>query len=131
MIDSGLFKSVIDRKNSAVVICDLSHRILYMNPFAVEQYAAGGGEALIGRNLMDCHSPNSQEKIRKVVDWFRADASHDRMFISHNVKHNRDVYMVALRDETGELIGYCERHAYRTPEHEKPYDFGTSAPDNQ
>ena len=35
---------------------------------------------------------------------------------------NKDVYMVALRDE-GELIGYYEKHEYRNAETMKPYDL--------
>ena len=31
--------------------------------------------------------------------------------------------MVALRDENGELIGYYEKHEYRTPETMKLYDI--------
>ena len=35
---------------------------------------------------------------------------------------NKDVYMIALRNYRGELIGYYEKHEYRTPETEKPYE---------
>lgn len=31
--------------------------------------------------------------------------------------------MVALRDETGKLIGYYEKHEYRDIEKRKLYDF--------
>ena len=35
---------------------------------------------------------------------------------------NKDVYMVALRDE-GKLIGYYEKHEYRNVETMKQYDL--------
>ena len=41
------FKSIIDQDTAAVVICNLEHEILYMNPKAVENYHKWGGEALV------------------------------------------------------------------------------------
>ena len=38
-------------------------------------------------------------------------------------KENKDVYMVALRDEDGKLIGYYEKHEYRNRETAKRYEF--------
>lgn len=42
------FKSIIDQDNTAIVVCDLNHTIVYMNPFACEAQAKRGGAALIG-----------------------------------------------------------------------------------
>ena len=42
------FKSVIDQDKSAVVICNLQHEIIYMNPAAIKNYEKWGGEK-IGR----------------------------------------------------------------------------------
>mgnify|MGYP006922437624 CR=1 FL=1 len=41
----------------------------------------------------------------------------------HNEKENRDVYMIALRDEAGTLIGYYEKHECRDVETGKMYQF--------
>ena len=40
-----------------------------------------------------------------------------------NAKENKDVYMIALRNEAGELIAYYEKHEYRDRETMKMYDF--------
>jgi hypothetical protein len=40
-----------------------------------------------------------------------------------NEKENKDVYMIALRDDEGELIGYYEKHEYRNIETMKLYDM--------
>lgn len=40
--------------------------ILYMNEKACRTFAGHGN--LIGRNLFDCHSPKSQEKIRELLE---------------------------------------------------------------
>ena len=40
---NAYFKSIIDQDREAVVICDLDHTILYMNPAAVVDYKKYGG----------------------------------------------------------------------------------------
>ena len=118
---STYFKSIIDQDRCAVVVCDLQHTILYMNPAAAAQYERWGGAALLGRSLLDCHNAASCAAIQRVVNWFAESADHNLLFTHHNPRKNRDVYMVALRDEAGSLIGYYEKHEYRTPETAAPY----------
>ena len=121
---SVFFKSVIDRDRAPIVLCDLDHTIIYMNPAAVCKYAKRGGEKLIGQSLLACHNQHSRELIEKTVAWFRENPEHNIIYEFHNEKDNRDVYTVALRDANGTLIGYYEKHEYRKPETEKPFDFG-------
>lgn len=119
---SYYFKSIIDQDRAAVVICNLNHEIIYMNPAAVVNYGKRGGDKLIGRSLLECHNKESQEKIRQVTEWFAQDESHNIVYTFHNEKQNKDVYMVALRD-SGKLIGYYEKHEYRDRETMKMYDL--------
>ena len=95
----SFYKSIVDQDRASVVICNLKHEIIYMNPAAVTSCAKRGGDKLIGRSLLDCHNPESRDKIQRVVDWFAADKSHNFVYTFHNEKLNKDVYMVALRDE--------------------------------
>ena len=120
---NAYFKSIIDQDRESVVICDLNHIIIYMNPAAVVDYKKYGGASLLGKSLLNCHNPHSVEAIRKVVEWFAADASHNIVYTYHNAKHDRDVYMVALRDASGTLIGYYEKHDSRKAETMKQYDL--------
>lgn len=117
------FKSIIDEDRCEVVICDLEHTIIYMNPTACERYAKYGGAALMGKSLLNCHNDKSNEMIVKVIEWFKSDKTHNRIYTYHNERENKDVYMVALRDEPGELIGYYEKHEYRSRETEELYKF--------
>ena len=119
---STYFKSILEQDRAAVVICNLQHEIIYMNPAAVTNYAKWGGDKLVGKSLLDCHNQESVESIKKVVEWFAADESHNIVYTFHNEKQNKDVYMVALRDN-GRLIGYYEKHEYRNPETMKRYDL--------
>lgn len=116
------FKSVIDMDTAAVVICNLEHTIIYMNPAACDRYVKWGGASLLGKNLLDCHNARSQELIKKVVAWFQKSDTNNIMHTFFNEKENKDVYMVALRDEKRNLIGYYEKHEYRTRETMELYD---------
>lgn len=118
------FKSIIEQDKAAVVVCDLEHRIIYMNPAADERYKKYGGYALIGNSLLDCHNSKSNEMIKKVLLWFGESVENNMIYTSYNPKENKDVYMVALRDEHKKLIGYYEKHEYRNRETADFYDFG-------
>ena len=117
------FKSVLEQDRSPVVLCDLKHTILYMNPAAISRYANRGGEELIGKSLMRCHNQESCDTINRVLEWFASDPAHNIIYEFRNDKENKDVYMVALRDDSGNLIGYYEKHEYRSRETAKLYDF--------
>ncbi len=120
---SNYFKSIIDQDQCSVVICSLEHEIIYMNPAAVERYGKRGGAGIVGHSIFACHNRQSEELIRQVVDWFAESTAHNRIYTFHNEKENRDVYMIALRDEAGTLIGYYEKHECRNAETEAMYRF--------
>ena len=119
-----LFKSVLEADREAVVLCDLDHTIVYMNPAAKERYGKWGGAALVGKSLLDCHNERSCALIAGVVDWFRVSPEHNRVYTYHNPKENKDVYMVALRDDSGKLIGYYEKHESRVRDQSARYAMG-------
>lgn len=48
-----------------------------------------------------------------MIAWFDESADNNIFFLYHNEEENKDVYMVALRDENQKLIGYYEKHEYR------------------
>lgn len=108
-----LLKSIIDQDLCAVVVCDTQHTIVYMNPAAVKNYEKYGGAAILGQSLMNCHNPQSREKIETVLAWFGKSTENNRVHTFFNEKQNKDGYMIALRDEEKNLIGYYEKHEYR------------------
>lgn len=119
---SSYFKSIIEQDRTSIVICDISHKIVYMNPAAITNYAKRGGEKLIGQSIMDCHNEESRRKILEVVEWFATSKEHNLVHTFYNEKQNKDVYMIALRDGD-ELIGYYEKHEFRNKETMKQYDL--------
>ena len=69
MIDlNEVYKSVLEVDKAAVVICDLNHVIIYMNPAAISRYEKWGGENLMGQSLLNCHNDKSREMIIKVLE---------------------------------------------------------------
>lgn len=120
---NSYFKSIIDSDRQAVVICDLNHIIIYMNPAAVNRYSKRGGNKLVGKSLLDCHNKQSCDMIEKIIAWFKSDEQNNCIYTFHNDKENADVYMIALRDDSKQLIGYYEKHESRIVETMSMYDF--------
>ena len=107
-----LFKSVLDQDTAPVVVCDMDDIIVYMNPSAITRYHKN----LTGNSIKDCHPPKANEMIDKVVAWFRESKDNNIIYTYRNDEENKDVYMVALRDDDKNLIGYYEKHEYRNRE---------------
>ena len=116
-------KSVVDNDTDAVVVCDLSHTMIYLNPAAVKRYEKRGGAALVRKSVLDCHNEHSCRMIERVIEWYQKDASHNVVFLGFQEKRGEDLYMIALRDENGKLIGYYEKHACRVRDEAQPYDL--------
>ena len=72
---------------------------------------------------MNCHNAVSNEKIERVVEWFKANNENNIVYTTRNIKENKDVYIVALRDDNGTLIGYYEKHEYRNAENGSLYNI--------
>ena len=98
-----MFKSVIDQDRSAVVLCDVDHVIVYMNPAAIRAYAKRGGDLLVGRSLLECHGENSRELILKVVEWFYADEKNNMVYTFRNGETEQGCLYVALRERCRQI----------------------------
>jgi len=72
MIEPNKLAALFDGLRAAVTIADEEFRIVFMNDLAIEHYAYGGGEALIGSNLLDCHNAESQDMLRQMYARYRA-----------------------------------------------------------
>ncbi|HUU04293.1 MAG TPA: PAS domain-containing protein [Patescibacteria group bacterium] len=51
----------------AVTVCDREGIIVYMNDKSAQTFAADGGKALLGKNLLACHPEPAREKIRHIM----------------------------------------------------------------
>ena len=114
-----LFRSILEQDRAPVVVCDMQSTVVYMNPAAIARYHTD----LTGKSVKSCHPPQANEKIDRVLAWFAQSRDNNMVYTSRNDKENKDVYMVALRDADGVLIGYYEKHEYRNRETAKLYDM--------
>ncbi len=107
MTDATLPAQVLDSLTDPVLVADTEHTVVYMNSAAVDHYT--GGEALMGTSLLDCHNEHSQKMMIEVLAALRA--GEEERLISDDEK--RRIYMRAVRDEAGELVGYYERYEWK------------------
>ena len=103
-MDDRLLERIFDSWNKPVVFVDSDHVIRYMNRPARRTYARWGD--VIGKSLFHCHNETSCRKIREA--WEEILAGAREVLITDSAKHR--VYMRAVRDEEGALIGYYERY---------------------
>ena len=89
-----------EEMNCAVTVCDAQGIILYMNAKARETFARHGD--LIGKNLFDCHSEASKEKIRELL----ASGGSNSYTIEKNGQRKM-IYQTAWR-ENGVVAGLVE-----------------------
>lgn len=63
--------SWVEEFPGSVTVCDTEGRILEMNGRSREVFAADGGAALVGTNVLDCHPEPSRSKLRGMMDGRR------------------------------------------------------------
>ena len=51
----------------AITVCDIKGTILEMNKKSAESFAKEGGYELVGKNLFECHSQESVNKIHELI----------------------------------------------------------------
>ena len=100
----------------------MDFRIRYINKLAAEKYSKYGGYDLVGRSLNVFMDEEAQSKVDMVIEWFKEDVSHDCILAVRDKRNNTDIYMCAMRDENGELIGFCSRHRSRINDEAAPYE---------
>lgn len=104
MIDAAYLAAVLDSLKEPILVADTGHITRYMNKAALTHYE--GGSALIGRSLLECHSKQSQEIMIEILAAMR-DGLEERLIAD---KDRYRVYMRAVRNADGELLGYYERY---------------------
>ena len=119
---STYFKSFIETEEEPVTICDLDFRIIYINKAANSAYAKIGVYDIVGKSLNTYIDVETQSKINMVVEWFKESPENNRVFAC-KVKASVDGYVYALRDENGELIGFCNKRRSRVPDETEPYSI--------
>jgi len=95
---------LLDSLKGPVLFADTDHVVRYANRAARQHYT--GVDELIGESLLRCHNEVSCQKMVEVLA--RLQDGVEEELIVDNEKHR--VYMRAVRDATGCLLGYYERY---------------------
>lgn len=117
------FKGVIDTARSPIVICDLDYKIIYMNKSAVKIYQTRWKNDMYGTSIHCYFDEEAFSQLDMSVEWFKEDKNNNRVFAFHDDNDNQDVYIRAIRDQNGDLIGFFNYHEFRDPEKGKEYDL--------
>lgn len=104
-INEEVLKAILDSYPYEVVFVDLNHTVQYMNAAAKRRYP---GRVRIGQSLFNCHNEGSKGKIEKFLE--RAENGEDEMFEVYNTKTGEREFFTPVRDNSGKVIGYFERH---------------------
>jgi PAS domain-containing protein len=105
MIDTKTMAAILDSLKGPVLFADTEHVTRYMNKAAIAHYEEG--EALIGRSLLDCHNENSQQMMIDILAAMQTEDLDERL-ITDDAKYR--IYMRAVRDAGGQVLGYYERY---------------------
>jgi DUF438 domain-containing protein len=104
MNNTKLMAAILNSLNAPVLVADTEHITRYMNRAAVAYYE--GGASLIGRSLLDCHNEASQKTMKEILAAMY-EGEEERLYSEED---DRRIWMCAVRDENGELLGYYERY---------------------
>jgi len=104
VIDKKLMSNLLDSMKNPIAFTDTKHIIQYLNKSAIKHY--DDGEKLLGTSLLDCHNEQSNKMILEIFEEMK-NGLEERM-ITDSEKYR--IYMRAVRNEEGNLIGYYERY---------------------
>ncbi len=104
MHDATFLAAILDSLKDPVLVADTEHEIVYMNKAAIEDF--DDRKALLGTSLLDCHNERSCRIIVEILAAMHEGL--DERLITDNEKHR--IYMRAVRDGDGNVIGYYERY---------------------
>lgn len=90
----------VEQMNCAVTVCDINGIILFMNEKARATFVRHGN--LIGKNLFDCHSESSKQKIREMLTTGQSNA-----YTISKAGQRKMIYQTPWRIE-GEIAGMVE-----------------------
>ncbi len=107
-----LLRAFLDSLPDPYVFVDTNHVIRFLNRRAQRLYKAGS--KLLNRSLLDCHNEKSRQIIRATLEALEA-GEEERLI--HALPRKR-LYMRAVRDNDGRLLGYYERFEYLTQNEE-------------
>jgi DUF438 domain-containing protein len=97
--------ALLDSFVDPIVFVDTNHVIRYLNQVAIEKYQEREHEQLVGASIFDCHNERSGQIIWDIFESFE-EGEDERLLVA---EEGSKIFMRAVRDSEGRLIGYYER----------------------
>ena len=104
-IDAQTLGAILDAYPYEIVFVDRTHTVRWLNRTARLRY---GDRVAVGNSLFNCHNERTRPRIEAFLR--RADAGEEEMFETLNGQTGEREFFVPVRDESGAVIGYFERH---------------------
>ena len=99
-----LLENFLNSLKDPFVFVDTKHVIRYMNKAAINTFERGPD--LLGESIFACHNEKSCRIIREI--FAKMEKGLEEQLITDSKKFR--VYMRAVRNGSGELLGYYERY---------------------
>ena len=103
-MDRSFYESLLNSIKDPILVADTNHIVQYMNKSAIAHYSEG--EKLLKTNLLECHNEESQKMMIEIL--IEMQNGLEEKLITDNEKYR--IFMRAVRDTDGNLVGYFERY---------------------
>ncbi len=103
-MNKSFYVSLLNSIKDPILFADTNHIVQYMNKAGIEYYEEG--EDLLKSNLLKCHNEESQKMMVEILAEMQTGL--EEKIITDNEKYR--IFMRAVRDEKGNLLGYFERY---------------------
>jgi DUF438 domain-containing protein len=108
MMNASTLSAMLDSLKDPFLFVDNDHVIRFMNHAAVAHYDEGA--SLLGQSIMDCHNEESQQMMHDIFAEMQSSDLDERLITDDD---RRRIYMRAVRDDEGHLLGYYERYEWK------------------
>ncbi len=103
-MDNRTLHALLDSLIEPIVFVDTNHIVRYLNKAAVLHFKEG--RTLLEKSILDCHNDQSNKEIITILAKMKQGL--DEQLITDNDKQR--IFMRAVRDSKGQLLGYYERY---------------------
>lgn len=106
-VDKDTCLAILETVTYPIVFVDTTHTVRYLNKAARRRYYEQRGVPnLEGKSIFDCHQAATKAQMLQLFERMRG--GEDEIYLKVN-KYNEKVFVVAVRKQDGELLGYYER----------------------
>jgi|WetSurMetagenome_2_1015567.scaffolds.fasta_scaffold105087_1 PAS domain S-box-containing protein len=105
MPDQLLFETIMEHFPDGIIIADRENKIVFVND-AAEKIRHIAKQEKIGKNIFDCHKPESQEKVKRALGYLKENKTAFRRMVVDSANNSvyENVYQSVV-DADNKFIG--------------------------